>query len=99
MEYGEHAEGAGLGITMVGILLDQSGIDKHSFTLYSSEKYNETIAKLEIPLVDDYISKRTKFNNELAETSSTMEQLRKKFHYTYKDFEKEHSTKQHINGA
>ena len=91
MEYGDNTEGAGLGITMVGILLDQSGIDKHAFTLYSSMKYNETVAKLEIPLVDDYISKRHKFDMELNETGRTNSELRQEFHYTYKDFDRNKS--------
>ncbi|MGL4368380.1 MAG: hypothetical protein ACRCUT_01715, partial [Spirochaetota bacterium] len=85
-EYGDQTEDAGLGITMVGILLDQSGIDKHAFTLYSSTKYNETIAKLEIPLIDDYISKRQMFDIECREMAVSPEQLRKEFHYTYRDF-------------
>jgi hypothetical protein len=86
MEYGENAEGAGMGITMVGILLDQSGIDKHAFTLYSSAKYHETIAKLEIPLVDYYIPKRKKFEMEIDDSEMTPEDLRAEFHYTYRDF-------------
>lgn len=88
MEYGEQAEGAGLGITMVGILLDQSGIDKHAFTLYSSRKYNETIAKLEIPLTEDYIPKRVKFSQEMEESGKSPDMLRAEFHYTFKDFKK-----------
>ncbi|HEY1406657.1 MAG TPA: hypothetical protein VF857_08620 [Spirochaetota bacterium] len=86
MEYGENAEGAGMGITMVGILLDQSGIDKHGFTLYSSPKYHETIAKLEIPLVDYYLPKRKKFDMEVEDTGMPPDELRKEFHYTYRDF-------------
>jgi len=86
MEYGENTEGAGMGLTLVGILLDQSGIDKHAFTLYSSKKYHETIAKLEIPLVDDYITKRHKFDMETDEQGIAPDELRKEFHYTYRDF-------------
>jgi len=86
MEYGENSEGSGLGLTLVGILLDQSHIDKHAFTLYSSHKYHETIAKLEIPLVDYYIPKRQKFDMEVEELGISPEELRDEFHYTYKDF-------------
>jgi hypothetical protein len=88
MEYGDNTEGAGLGITMVGILLDQSGIDKHAFTLYSSLKYNETIAKLEIPLIEDYVSKRHKFEIEMEESGMDKAKMREEFHYTFRDFEK-----------
>ena len=72
MEYGDSTEGAGMGITMVGILLDQSGISKHSFSLYSSDKYQETVAKIEIPLHDDYISKREMFQRELKEKGKVL---------------------------
>ncbi len=86
MEYGDNTEGAGMGITMVGILLDQSGIDKHSFSLYSSEKYQETVAKIEIPLNKDYISKRVQFQKEFANQNLSIEEFRKTFSYNYKFF-------------
>lgn len=86
VEHGDHTEGAGMGLTMVGILLDQTGIDKHSFSLYSSDKYNETAAKLEIPLSPEYIPKRKAFELELAKRNINSEDLRKSFNYTYKDF-------------
>ncbi|TGL62256.1 hypothetical protein EHQ58_03385 [Leptospira ognonensis] len=88
MEYGDNTEGAGMGITMVGILLDQSGINKHAFSLYSSEKYQETVAKIEIPLSNDYISKRKMFQKESEELGLPKEELRKTFSYNYKLFQK-----------
>lgn len=78
-EHGDDSEGAGLGLTMVGILLDQCGIDKHSFVVYSN-RYNETAAKLEIPLREDYIPKRTIFQQELARrTDITADELREQY--------------------
>ncbi|HMV45126.1 MAG TPA: hypothetical protein PK079_25270 [Leptospiraceae bacterium] len=88
MEYGDNTEGAGMGITMVGILLDQSGINKHSFSLYSSDKYKETVAKIEIPLHEGYLSKREVFEKELREKGITPEEFRKNFSYNYKHFDK-----------
>jgi hypothetical protein len=88
MEYGDSTEGAGMGITMVGILLDQSGINKHSFSLYSSDKYKETVAKIEIPLNESYISKREMFQRELKEKGITADEFRKSFTYNYKHFGK-----------
>ena len=88
MEYGDSTEGAGMGLTMVGILLDQSGINKHSFSLYSSEKYNETVAKIEIPLSPSYIPKREVFEMEMKKKGITAEELRKVFSYNYKHFDK-----------
>ena len=78
VEHGDETEGAGLGLTMVGILLDESGIDRHSFTLFSN-KYNETAAKLEIPLQEDYVSRRIVFEEELSKTNMTAEEFRKVF--------------------
>jgi len=86
MEHGDSTEGAGMGLTMVGILLDQSGINKHSFSLYSSDKYKETAAKIEIPLSSNYISKRDMFDRELKEKNISAEELRKSFTYNYKTF-------------
>ena len=78
-EHGDDSEGAGLGLTMVGILLDQCGIDKHSFVVYSN-KFNETAAKLEIPLREDYIPKRTVFQQELARRANmTADELREEY--------------------
>jgi len=88
MEHGDSTEGAGMGLTMVGILLDQSGINKHSFSLYSSDKYKETAAKIEIPLSPNYISKRDMFDRELKERNISAEELRKTFSYNYKTFAK-----------
>ncbi|MEM7183229.1 MAG: hypothetical protein AAF518_20120, partial [Spirochaetota bacterium] len=88
MEYGDSTEGAGMGLTMVGILLDESGIDKHNFSLYSSDKYKETIAKLEIPLSDNYITKRQMFQKQLDSQSISAEELRKSFKYNYKEYKK-----------
>jgi hypothetical protein len=88
-EYGEMAVSTGPEITMVGMLFDRSGIDRHAFTLYSSKKYNETIAKLEIPLVEYYVPKRKKFLLEMEELGINADELRKEFHYTYRDFKRE----------
>lgn len=96
MEHGDSTEGAGMGLTMVGILLDQSGINKHSFSLYSSDKYKETAAKIEIPLSPNYISKRDMFDRELKEKNISPEELRKTFKYNYKTFaKKSEDSKEH----
>lgn len=88
MEFGDDTEGAGMGITMVGLMLDESGFDRHAFSLYSSEKYNETVAKLEIPLSDEYISKRKVFEMELKSSDISADELRQSFKYNYKHFTK-----------
>ncbi len=76
---------------MVGILLDESGVDRHAFTLYSSQKYGETVARLEIPLSEHYVSKRKVFETEMTEKGMTPDQLRNDFNYNYKQFTRNHS--------
>ncbi|RHX91784.1 hypothetical protein [Leptospira stimsonii] len=61
MKFGDSTEGAGLGITMVEILVAQSGFDRHLFTIYSREGISQTVARVEIPLSEDYIPRRLKF--------------------------------------
>ncbi len=49
----DRTEGAGLGLAMICVSLGNKGIDSRSFTLRSND-YNETAARLEIPLSDDF---------------------------------------------
>ncbi len=79
MEHGDETEGAGLGLTMVGILLDETGIDRHAFTLYSNDKYNETAARLEIPLSREYVPRRQQFERELAASGLNRDEFRLTF--------------------
>ncbi|MCB1172361.1 MAG: hypothetical protein KDK39_02290 [Leptospiraceae bacterium] len=83
MKHGDDTEGAGLGLTMVGILLEESGIDRHCFTIFSNQ-YEETAAKLEIPLVDSYVPKRRRFEKEFEESYLTLEAFRDEFRQTLK---------------
>jgi len=79
LEHGDDTEGAGMGLTLVGILLNQSGIDKHQFTLYSNPHYNETTARIEIPLTADYIPRRELFERELRESGVSRDEFRQIF--------------------
>ncbi len=63
MEHSDNTEGAGMGITLIEILLAQSGFDRHQFTIYSSKQKKETVAKVEIPVQPDYIPPRHGFNS------------------------------------
>ncbi len=62
VDHGDNTEGAGMGITMVEILLAQSGFDRHVFTIYSSKIKRETVAKVEIPMHPEHIPLRFGFN-------------------------------------
>lgn len=79
MTHGDNTEGAGLGITMVGLMLDQSGIDRHGFTVFVKPGYNETAARLEIPLSDDYVPRRKQFDAERRRTGLSALELRQTF--------------------
>ncbi|WCL49317.1 hypothetical protein [Leptospira sp. GIMC2001] len=52
MAHGDNTEGAGMGITMVEILLSQSGYDRKNFIIFSSNRANLTLAKMEVPLIE-----------------------------------------------
>lgn len=62
MAHGDNTEGAGMGITMVEILLNQSGFDRKNFMMLSSKKANITLARVDIPLNED--SKNVEFCND-----------------------------------
>ncbi|HNG98315.1 MAG TPA: hypothetical protein PLP72_02080 [Leptospiraceae bacterium] len=64
IEHGDNTEGAGMGITMVEILLAQSGFDRHLFTIFSSKVKQETVAKVELPMHPDYVPMRYGFNGK-----------------------------------
>jgi hypothetical protein len=78
MEHGDNTEGAGMGITLVEILLGQSGFDKHLFTIYSGKGKDETVAKVILPLKKEYQSPRIKFEEEL-QYGKAVEQLREAY--------------------
>lgn len=62
VDHGDNTEGAGMGITMVEILLAQSGFDRHVFTIYSSKINRETVAKVELPMHPEHVPIRFGFN-------------------------------------
>ncbi len=63
MEHSDNTEGAGMGITMIEILLAQSGFDRRLFTIYSSSESKETVAKVEIPIDPKYVPPKHGFNS------------------------------------
>lgn len=50
LAHGDSTEGAGMGITMVEILLTQSGFDRHNFVILSSPIAHVTMARVGVPL-------------------------------------------------
>ncbi len=77
MAYGDNTEGAGMGITLVEILLLQMGYDRHLFTIYSNGV--GTVAKVEIPLSENYKPRRILFEEMLKSSGKSLEELRKEF--------------------
>lgn len=78
MDHSDNTEGAGMGITLVEILLMQSGYDRHLFTIYSHNGTG-TIARLEIPLSVDYKPRRLVFQELASQKKKDIEELRKEF--------------------
>jgi len=78
MDHGDSTEGAGMGITLVEILLMQSGYDPHLFTIYS-ENGTGTVARLEISLSSNYKPRRMVFEELLRKQQKSIEELRKEF--------------------
>ena len=59
MDFADNTEGAGLGMTMITVMLRENNIDPHCFTVFSRDIY--TVARLEVPMSDDYIPRRKRF--------------------------------------
>ncbi|MBE7437942.1 MAG: hypothetical protein HS115_05735 [Spirochaetales bacterium] len=64
IQYGDATEGAGMGIAMVEILLEQAGLDRHNFVLYSTG--GKTIARLVLPFQPAYRTPRQQFADLLT---------------------------------
>ncbi|MBM9575729.1 histidine kinase [Leptospira sp. 201903070] len=58
MDNMDNTEGAGLGIALIMILLKSENIDPHLFRVMTHE--HETVARVEIPFSENYISIRSK---------------------------------------
>ncbi|MCB1172819.1 MAG: hypothetical protein KDK39_04610 [Leptospiraceae bacterium] len=76
MDHGDDTEGAGMGITLVEILLSQSGMDRHLFTIYTDHRLDQTIARVEIPLSPDYVPIRLRHAEDLNESRIRVEDIR-----------------------
>lgn len=79
MDHGDETEGAGMGLTLVAILMAQLGIDRRLFAVYSNERRNETVASIEIPLTEQYVSERQRFDEERAAVGMTADEFRPVF--------------------
>lgn len=60
MDTMDNSEGAGLGITLILMLIKAEGIDPHVFTI-KSDFEEKTVAKLEFPLSSTYKTSRERF--------------------------------------
>ena len=80
-QHGDNTEGAGMGITLVEILIAQCGLDRHLFTIFTSLKKNETIARIEIPLSTKYKPRRSIFDEILSNNHIPKEKLRNEWSY------------------
>lgn len=76
MTHADPSEGAGMGIAMIEILLNQAGNDRHNFTIYTNHR-KETVAKIVVPLSPHYVSPRRQFDRELANRGIDAKELRR----------------------
>lgn len=60
MEMQDNQEGAGMGITLILMMLKSENIDPHYFTIKSDYK-TKTVAKLVFPFTQDYVSGRQEY--------------------------------------
>ena len=67
MDFPDDTEGAGLGMTMVTVMLRQNDIDPHCFTIYTDGSH--TIARLEAPMTDSYVPRRKRFEQAHARSN------------------------------
>lgn len=61
LENPDDTEGAGMGIALVIILIKAEGIDPGYFRIYSNPQKNETIARIEFPFSEEFVSYRDGF--------------------------------------
>ncbi|GBF51713.1 GHKL domain protein [Leptospira ryugenii] len=78
-KHADETEGAGLGITLIGIMMAQYGIDRRYLTIFSDPKNNFTVARLEIPFSVTYRSKRSLFEETLQRENLSREILRERW--------------------
>ncbi|MCR9141858.1 MAG: histidine kinase [bacterium] len=64
MDNMDNTEGAGLGIALIMILMKGEGLDPNLFRIYT--KPDSTIARVEIPFGEDYVSRRSREGMETA---------------------------------
>lgn len=79
MDHGDDTEGAGMGITLVVILMDQLGVDRRLFSVYSDDREGQTVARLEIPLTEYYEPERLRFEREFAASELPRDEFRQRF--------------------
>lgn len=60
MDMQDNQEGAGMGITLILMMLKSDNIDPHYFTIKSDYK-TKTVAKLIFPFAEDYVSGRQEY--------------------------------------
>lgn len=76
IKFGDNTEGAGMGIAMVEILLQEAGIERHNFTIACVPDSGTTTARILVPLSADYVAPRVRFAKMLAEGGQSADALR-----------------------
>lgn len=74
--FGDSVEGAGMGIAMVQILLVQAGYSHRCLSVFSDPKNNQTVSRIVLPLVPQFILPRDRFVEEARRRDIGIDQLR-----------------------
>ncbi|MEQ9367273.1 MAG: hypothetical protein RIF32_23785 [Leptospirales bacterium] len=84
--FSDSAEGAGMGIAMVQILLVQAGFSHRCLSIFSDTHKNQTVARIILPLSPTYRLPRERFAAEAARRGVPAEQLREEMRQRLIDF-------------
>ncbi|MCP5481034.1 MAG: hypothetical protein H7A21_06355 [Spirochaetales bacterium] len=80
VHFSDSAEGAGMGIAMVKILLQQAGLVPRGFSIFTVDGNRRTVARLIVPLTKTYKMPRDRFTERCLELGCRPEELRAKVH-------------------
>ncbi len=76
LKHGDTVEGAGMGIAMVLILLNQAGFASRCLSIFTDRRAGETVSRMILPLREDYRPPRERFVDEQERRGVTAEALR-----------------------
>lgn len=77
LKHSDQVEGAGMGIAMVMILLQQLGFDTRLFTISTDPQNQRSVARILTPMRSDFVSARRRFEEIRRERGCSADELRR----------------------